>query len=991
MDELPAALRVPSPFPFVGRSAELEKLRLLLPVAEGEGRRVVLLGGAPGSGKSRLVREFASQAAEAGALVLYGACDAVVHSPYGPFSQALERLTAIAEPEELRAALGTSAGELTRLLPGLGELLGELAPPARADPDTERHRLHTVVTDLLDWVSRRRPVVLVIEDGQWADAPTLLLLRHLAQAPWAGRVLLFATFRDTEAEVPESLTQTLADLRRADDVVRLSLAGLSDREIVEFVMRVSDGRVGAEMPELAQSIFDLTGGNAFLVCELWRALTETKVIEVVDGELRLAGSLAALGTPESVREVVNSRLARLAPATTALLELAATAGAEFDLAIVGRGSGLGERELVAPLDEAIRSGMIVELPGRQLSYRFTHELVRRAVYDRLPGVRRAELHLRVGEVLEASAGRSPRILADLAHHFAAAAALGETKRAIDYNILAARAAADSLAFDDAAAMLEIALELGIEDTTRRGAALLELGMARHKAGKAFEAMHALTAAAQLGRELEDRELLARAAIGYEEASWRPGMQRGAVELLEEAATALGEEDSAMRVGLLGGLARALDMQGDRQRAAIVRTNAAKLARRLGDRPGLATVLVRSYWSRGTTPIEEIIEMLTEARAIGEELEDTELHAEAMSWRVPAFVAVADIASARTEVAEMRQIADITKQPFNLHVAEHYGAAIALSDGQLDAAERMAHSSERAGRTLTGRDASGTYGIQMFSLRREQGRLAELASVIRILAGSEREHGPWRPGLVSLLVELGMESEARRELARIASAGLEPMRESLWLASLTYITDACTALGDQAVAELLYPELAPHAGTNVMVGHLVAYYGAADRYLGMLAATLGDWERAEEHFERALELNATMNASTWLAHTQYEYARMLLLRRAERHDRARALLTEADRLAATIGMGALRKRIARIGAPHAGPAGLPDGLSAREAQILRLVARGLSNREIGAELFISEHTAANHMRSILRKTGCANRTEAASYAHRHALVDTRGPS
>jgi DNA-binding CsgD family transcriptional regulator/tetratricopeptide (TPR) repeat protein len=991
VDELPAALRVPSPFPFVGRQAELEKLRLLLPAAEGEGRRVVLLGGAPGSGKSRLVREFASQAAEAGALVLYGACDAVVHSPYGPFSQALEPITAIAEPDELRAALGTSAGELTRLLPSLGEVLGELAPPTRADPDTERHRLHTIVTDLLDWVSRRRPVVLVIEDGQWADAPTLLLLRHLAQAPWAGRVLLFATFRDTEAEVPEGLAQTLADLRRSDDVVRLSLTGLSDQEIGEFVVRVSDGRVGADMPELAQSIFDLTGGNAFLVCELWRALTETKVIEVIDGELRLAGSLAALGTPESVREVVNGRLARLAPATTALLELAATAGAEFDLAIVGRGSGFGERELVAPLDEAIRSGMIVELPGRQLSYRFTHELVRRAVYDRLPRVRRAELHLRVGEALEASIGRSPRILADLAHHFAAAAALGETKRAIDYNILAARAAADSLAFDDAAAMLEIALELGIEDAARRGAALLELGMARHRAGKAFEAVDALTAAAQLGRELEDHALLARAAIGYEEASWRPQTQSGVVELLEEATMALGEADSELRMGLLGALARALDMRGQQERAAIVRSNAVELARRLGDRLGLATMLVRSYWSRGTTPIEEIIEMLTEARAIGEELGDTELQAEAMSWRVPSFVAVADIASARNEVTAMRQVAEITRQPFNLHVAEHYGAAIALSDGQLDAAARMARSSEEAGRMLTGRDASGTYGIQMFSLRREQGRLAELASVIRILAGSERELGPWRPGLVSLLVELGMESEATRELARIATAGLEPLRESLWLASLTYITDACTALGNQAVAEMVYPELAPLAGTNVMVGHLVVYYGAADRYLGMLAATLGEWERAEEHFERALELNAIMDASTWLAHTQYEYARMLLLRGAERHDQAGALLAEADQLAATIGMGALRKRIAKLGAPHAGPPGLPDGLSAREAQILRLVARGLSNREIGAELFISEHTAANHMRSILRKTGCANRTEAASYAHRHALVDMRGPS
>jgi DNA-binding CsgD family transcriptional regulator/tetratricopeptide (TPR) repeat protein len=964
----------------------MDKLRLLLPTAEGEGRRVVLLGGEPGSGKSRLVREFAAEAAQTGALVLYGACDAVVHTPYEPFSQALDRLTAVIDPDELRAALGPSGGELTRLLPDLPERLGALSPPTRADPDTERHRLHTIVADLLDRVSRRRPVVLVIEDGHWADAPTLLLLRHLAQAPWSGRVLLFATFRDTEADVPEMLAGTLADLRRADDVVRMRLGGLSGSEVGEFVQRVAEGRGGTALSELAQSIYGLTGGNPFLVCELWRALLETGVIEVGPGELRLSGSLAELGTPESVREVVSGRLARLGRTTTELLELAATAGAEFEFTIVARGSGLDERELVTALDEATRSGIIVELPGRHLAYRFTHELVRRAVYDRLSGARRAELHLRVGEAMEAAEARSARILSDLAYHFAAAAPLGDVNRAIGYNVLAARAAADAVAFDEAAAMLETALELGIEDPKERAEVLLELGMARHKAGKAFEVDDALLSAAQIGRELGDCELLTRAAIGYEEATWRPGMQRGAVELLEEAAAALGDQESELRVGLLGGLARALDLQGQQERAAIVRTNAIELARRLGARAALATVLVRSYWSQGTTPIEEIIEMLTEARALGEELGDTELQAEAMAWRTPAFVAIADIPSARSEAAALREMAELTRQPFNLHVAEHYGAAIALSDGQLDAAEAMARRSEEAGRILTAGGATGTYGIQMFSLRREQGRLAELASVIRILAAPAREHGPWRPGLVSLLVELGMESEARRELARIVSSGLEPFRESLWLLSLTYLTDACTALGDEAVAALVYPELAPLAGTNLMIGHLVAYYGAADRYLGMLAATLGEWELAEEHFERAIADNQAMEALTWLAHTKYQYARLLLARGGDQRSTAGALLADADQLAGSIGMSALRNRIGELGAPIASPAALPDGLSAREAQILCLVARGLSNREIGSELFISEHTAANHIRSILRKTGCANRTEAASYAHRHALVD-----
>ena len=153
MDELPGPLRLTSSFPFVGRSAELERLRALMPMADGEGRRVVLLGGEAGAGKSRLVREFAREAVGDGALVLYGACDAVVRTPYGPFVEALDHLARVIDPAELRAALGTSGGELTRLLPDLPARVGDLPPRVEADPDTERHRLHTAVTDLLAGVS----------------------------------------------------------------------------------------------------------------------------------------------------------------------------------------------------------------------------------------------------------------------------------------------------------------------------------------------------------------------------------------------------------------------------------------------------------------------------------------------------------------------------------------------------------------------------------------------------------------------------------------------------------------------------------------------------------------------------------------------------------------------------------------------------------------------------------------------------------------------
>jgi len=986
--DLPASLRTAAPFPFVGRASELDVLRTLLPGASGEGRRVLLLGGEAGAGKTRLAREFAAEAARDGMLVLYGQCDAVVPTPYGPFVPALEQLARAIDPAELRAISDAGAGRLSRLLPELAAPTAELAPPAKADPDTERHWLHSAVTDLLAEVSKRRPVLVVLEDVHWADAPTLLLLRHLARAAWTGRVLMFATFRDADADLPELLSQTLADLRRSDDVVRLRLAGLTRAEISEFVTRAVEGDAGGDLAEVAGTISDLTEGNAFLVCELWRALLETGAVELLDGSVRLTRPVAGLSTPDGVRDVVSERLARLAPATTSVLDLAATAGAEFELEIVRRGSRLGEDEVVAALDEAIRSATIEELPGRRLAYRFTHELVRRAVYDRLTAARKAQLHLRVGEAREATSGRSARALADLAHHFAAAAPLGEAGRAIEYSVLAARAAIEALAYDEAAELLRTALELGVDGERQRAEVLLELGAATHLAGKALDAMEAFRPAAEIARTIGDPELLAQAAIGYEEACWMPSLPEGAAGLLEEAITALGDRHPQLRLALLAGLARTLDRQGQHERGAIVRTNAIALARRLGDRLGLATVLARCYWARGGIPNEEILEMLTEAKAIGEEFGNTEIQSYAMGGRVPTFVALADMRSARREVSALRAHAQANRTPFVLHIAEHYGAAIALADGRLEAAETMMRSSEEAGRLLTGRDASGIFGIQMFSLLREQGRLAQLAPMVRILGAGDRNDGPWRPGLVSLLVELGMEAEARRELARFAAEGLEPLRQSLWLASLTYITDACAALGDETIAALLYPELAPLAGTNVMIGALVACYGAADRYLGMLATVLGEWDRAEQHFEQAIELNRHMQASTWLAHTEYEYARLILASRPHQHHLATMLLQDADKLAASIGMAALRTRIKALGAPAGPPAALPDELSAREAQILKLVAHGLSNRQIGAELFISEHTAATHIRSILRKTGCANRTEAASYAHRHALVDAQ---
>jgi len=950
-----------------------------MPWAASEGRRIALVAGEAGSGKSRLVREFAQEAAAGGALVLYGACDAVVRTPYGPFAEALDLLVRAAEPAELRADLGPGGGELRRLLPDLLARVGELPEPVHADQDTERHRLHVAVVELLVATGRRAPVLLVLEDGHWADHSTLLLLRHLGRAAADARLLMVATFRDTEADVPQELGDALVDLRRSEQVARLRLGGLSVDDVEEFLRRAG-GMAIEGLPQLADSLFGLTNGNAFLVTEVWRALVETGAAEP---GADVGASLAALGTPEGVRDVVGQRLARLDPGTQDVLELAAVAGPEFETEVVRRAGAFEPAALAAALDEGVRSGMIEEVPGRTLAHHFTHELVRRALYDRLPARRRAELHLRIGWALDERPGeRSARALGDIAHHFAAAAPVGGTDQAVEYGLQAAAAAMAALAFDEAAVALRTALELGIPGGTDRADALLDLGGVTYRAGRSVDSQEAFLEVAEIARGLRDGKRLARAAVGYEDACWRMGIaDEGALQLLEEAGAALEAGDSELRVHVLAALGRALAFAGRPSECAVVRDEAIAMARRIEDRQGLALVLSRSYWLRGPTPFGDILELLAEGHALAEALGDIEIAAEALQWRIASFIAIGDLQAARDELALLFDIASRMRQPFALHVAEQYASAIALCDGRLREAEAAAERSREWSRLLAGRDPSSVYGIQMFGIRREQGRLAELAPAVRALAASERA-ASWRPGLAALMAELGMVREAREELEVIRAEGLDRLRPSLWLASLTYLADVCALIGDAAMARLVYAELLPHSGSSVMIGHAVACYGAADRYLGMLAATFGDRDRAAAHFEAALARDRGAGATTWVAHTAHEYGRMLRAGGSpDDAGRAEELRAEAAELARRIGMRGLLERIQ----PSGGPAVSPSGLSPREIEILRLVARGLSNRDVGRALSISEHTAANHIRSILRKTGAANRTEAAAYAHTNGLL------
>jgi DNA-binding SARP family transcriptional activator/DNA-binding CsgD family transcriptional regulator/tetratricopeptide (TPR) repeat protein len=981
-DSLPGPLRLPPSVSFAGRWRELEILREMLPRAIDAGRRIALVGGEAGAGKSRLVREVAHEAAADGVLVLYGACDPVMSMPYQPIVEALTHLAQVTPPDILHDVLGTAGGELIRLLPDLATRVKELSSPIHADPDTERHRLNTAIADLLANVGSRQPVLLIVEDGHWADPGTLLLLRHLARAATHARLLLVVTFRDTDADIPATLADALAELRRSDDVVRMRIEALTDEEIGQFVSAACGGR-----PEpaagLTRRLRDLTAGNAFLLCELWRTLAESGGVVVADGTINVTGSLEELATPRGIREVVSQRLARLPRTTNDLLDLAAVAGTEFEVDLLRRAAPT----LLEPIDSlapAERSGMIDETTSPTLTYRFSHELVRRAIYDGLTGVARAQLHLRVGEALVAQHASPPaHVVAALARHFTAALPLGRPERAVRYNVLAARAAAGALAFEEAAARLRSALQIGVDDDRERAQLHLELGTVCLRSGQSFDSLDAFRTAVQIARRLGDGDMLARAAVGTEDAGSRLHIvDTDAVELLREALTALSGGDSPRRVRLLAGLARSVAAYGDRAGAVVVRDSAVRMARRINDRRGLAVVLLHDSWARDNATPRQLVEIATESRDVAAEIGDLETLAEAMALRVAALAAAGDIDAAQRQLAEATEMATRMRQPFLLHIVAQHTSALALMQGRLDEAEVAAGRARAWAQLLTGADASTDHGIQMFGIRREQGRLAEFAGVARAMT-SHRPDGIWRASFAALLTELDMMDDLARELADVRRDGLGAAGGSLWLASLTYLTDACSAAGDQDVAASIYPQLEPYGGTNVMIGYSVASYGAADRYLGMLAATFHDTSLANRHFDAALQLNRRMGATTWLAHTCYQYGRLLRLSDSER---SKALLAQASALARQVGMPALLDRIGAVGGTRKASRRLPDGLSEREGEVLPLLARGLSNRQIGTILAISEHTTANHVRNILRKTGCANRTDVASYVHRHGLAN-----
>ncbi|MET1002041.1 MAG: AAA family ATPase [Acidimicrobiia bacterium] len=982
---LPAALSTKPLFPFVARPAEWQQLAKAWDAVRDGGRNIVLVRGEPGAGKTRLVTEFARQIVAEGGIVLFGACREDGGPPFGAIVDALEHLLAHARELDLDEA--TTQRVLASTL--LEEPDGGPSPADDVGHDP-RATFFVAIGDLLVEAGRSAPVLLVLDDLQWARRPTLQLVGHLLRSPSRVRLCILATHRDTPADADDAFTDALADLHRVEGTARVHVRGLDDSGVRAFVELAAGADLGAALEQAVAVLARQTDGNPFLLGELWHHLVDMGALVPADGGWRVTAGLDALTTPESVRSVVGRRIDRLPADARELLEVAAVAGSPFGVDLLAGATNTSAVRVLELLEPAIASGTVEQVGAA--TFRFAHELVESALYDRLAPARKASAHFDLASAIERH-GVSDRTLPDLARHSIAAIPIVDVPDAIAVTTRAADAAMRAYAYEDAVELLNSVLPF-VDAAADRAELLLRVAKAEIPAGEIERSREHLRTAIDLARSVDHYDLVLRAALSFEESGWRLGLPGDEAErLLREAMPYAADESTRLRA--LAARGRALALSGDPAAENVI-DQAIREARAHGDDRLLQFALV-TWFNVGLYPEKypSMLDRVTELRALSARTDDIANAMHAEHWRTLALMLTAQFGEIAETAAECSRLARLSGDPFHGHLSAALHSTLALFDGRFADAERLAVEASEHAELLSGAEQSGAYGVQMFSLRREQGRLEEVRPVVEAIVRLGRAHATWRPGLAAVYAELGMLDEARAEVKLLVAPGLPRVpRDGLYQASLSYLADAAVALGDRTAATTLYAALEPFRNSLVVGGHVIACYGSADRYLGALAEVAGRARDAERHYVRAIEIDTASGSPTWLAHSNLRYARFLARQgRRDAPERARELLEGVIESARAIGMVVVERRAAELLDELADVAvpepvaddGLAAALTGREREILDCLVDGLSNAAIGRRLHISPNTAANHVRAILLKTGCANRTEAATWAVRMGLV------
>ena len=923
--------RLRAPPVLVGRDGELGELLAGLDEAAAGTGRLFLLAGDPGIGKSRLAGEAAARARDRGFKVVWGRCWEAGGAPaYWPWVQALRVLVRGVGREELVPQLGAGAPFVAQIVAEVAEILPEVRPPPPMGAEAARFGLFDAVAAFLRNAGAGQPLMVVLDDLHAADAPSILLLRFVARELGEARVLLLGAYRDMELDRGHPLAVALAELSREPATRHVRLSGLDEAGVARLIYEITGVTPGEGV---AAAVHRGTEGNPLFVGEVARLLA-------AEGRLERAADPVGmvLAIPEGIREVIGRRVARLPERYGRVLGLASVFGRDFWLPALERLCGVGAGELLDSLEEAIAAGLVAAVPGAPGRLRFTHALIRDALYEAIPAGRRLRLHQQAGEALEAF--YRPDLdshLAELARHFVEAAPAGEAGKAVGYAERAGHRALALLAYEEAARLFKMALAaLSLAgppgQDQRRCRLLLALGDALTRMGERRAARDELLRAAGIARRYQMAEELGQAALTYAGFMFERGASdRQVIPLLQEARAMLaGKEDAGpVRARVLAALAVALRDQPDRGPREALSREAVAVARASGDPPTLGYALAGLNALMGPGDPQGRLAVAEELRSVGRAVQDKYLENGGEHHRAMVFLETGRMAEYRVALVAVERLAAELRQPGARCLAAVVQAKLALLEGRFADAEALVESALRSGGSSVPWDAVIFSRVQRFALRLEDGRLAELEPAIR----RSVEEFPTRPLfgclLARLLTELGDQDQARSVFGQLAAgrfAGI-PVNDDLLL-SLSHLAEVAWFLRDAGSAAVLHALLLPYRG--LVVDTLETSTGAVDRYLGLTALTAGDLDGAERHLDDALDLNTRIGAQPWAARTQADLA-ALLLARDQPGDRERAieLLGTALGAARRLGMTAFAKR-AGDDLARAGPDGHPGQAPPRAA-------------------------------------------------------------
>ncbi len=914
---------------FVGREPELAKLRAAAAAAALGKFRLVMIAGEAGVGKTRLAREFTDADGSKMACVLRGRCvesDGAV--PFRPFIEALRPYAEALSDDELHDHTSSDPGVLASFFPGLDSRLGGVAASTSVEVEGQRLRLFEAITNFLRTAASRAPLLLFLDDLHWADRTSMLLLQHVSESIGDARMLILGAYRDHEVEDAHPLGTVISTLRRMERYERISLRGLNSADIREMIDASSPDQNGAASEAFAADMRRQTGGNPFFVREMLAHMHEEGVLYDENGQWTRRDAAAARPfVPEGIRDVIGRRIARLSNRCQRTLTLmsAMTAGCSWiELATI---AGEQEGVLLDALDEALDAQLIREDQDEALdAYDFAHALVRETLYGRLSGARKALLHRRIGDALEHLYGEEhDEHVAELAHHFCAAASAGDRGKAIAYATRAGDRAMRSFAFEDAAVQYQNALKLldtdVVADEEQVAELLIAIGGSQDESGDQSAALESFRRAAASARNLTTPLVQARAAIGFATAVGRAsanGDRETSTEslaLLRDALERLGAADSDLRVRVLCRLTvsavyHSAFVEPSAQEPRIADARAAlAMAERLQD-PSLRLLsygaLRAALWGPAHTEERLATSASMVSLAVAERNSEAEL--EGRCGRLNALLELGRIDDVD---AEFQCIAPLAAQarPPNEWYALAYRGMRATFGGDFSAAETLIGEALAAGQRRGLGWAFGDFANQIYELRRQQGRLSELDTMVTSLAEQFPATPAYQVALAQVHLAAGRVDAARIQFDRIAARDFEDIpRDQFWIVAMSLLSEVCSDLEDVARARTLYALMLPYAELNLVLDDVVVCAGSAARNLGQLATVLSLWDNAERHFKQAIAMNDRMAAHPWVAHTQFEYARMLLGRRfGADADQAGRLLDAALATGRAIGMTALVER------------------------------------------------------------------------------------